>query len=180
MMENFSNFICLEGTSQVWTKNDVILIKDVMPGLEVMSIDEVTKELVTDVVVATVRSRHSVYAILEFENEMLLKCTLDHPIFIENKGWSAVSIDGMKDMYNVTVGQLEVGDTCPLFRENDIISSRIKSITIDSCSDYFYCLSTQKYHNFVINGVLVHDVNLKRFSQEFLSKEGVVINRLDF
>lgn len=177
IMKNFSNFICLEGSSQVWTKNGILLIKDIIPGMEVLSYDEETKELVEDFVVATARSRHSLYATLLFENEMLLRCTIDHPILADNKGWSAVSVNGMKDMYDVTVKQLKVGDICPLFKDNSAILSRLKSITIDSCSDYFYCFSTQKYHNFLANGFVVHDVNTERFSKEFFLKEGVEIKR---
>lgn len=177
-MDNFSNFICLDESSKVMTNTNVISIKDVIPGMTVFSFDEESKEIILDEVVSTVRSRHSICATLLFENEVMLRCTIDHPVFVESKGWCAVSLDGFKDMYNVNVKKLEVGDVCPIMQENKVVSSRIKSIALDPCSDYFYCLSTKKYHNFFANGVIAHDVSIERFPEDLLIKEGVEVKSL--
>ena len=48
-----------------------------------------------------VRFRFPGYETAEFENGISIKCTIDHPLFVEGKGWCAVNDNGIDEMYGV-------------------------------------------------------------------------------
>ena len=134
--------------------------------------------LLEETVVAVAQSMHNICAVLVFENGITIKCTLDHPLYIEGKEWCAVSVNGCNEMYDIKVAQLEVGDFCLLLEDDKIMSTKLISISKIKCSETFYCISTERYHNFFANCFLAHDVNIDRFQLDFLSQECVIVNRL--
>lgn len=174
-MKIYSKILCFDETSMVTTTIGDTLIKEITPGVEVLSYDEEKGTLIVDIVTSVAKSQHSRCAIIDFENGIYLKSTVDHPLFVQNKGWCSVETSGIKEMYGVGVEQLNVGDSCVFFKDKRYLSTKVKSISIQACSEMFYCLSTKTKHNFLVNGIVAHDVDINRFSLDTLRKEGVEV-----
>jgi len=177
-MKKYSKLLCFEDKTLVRTETDVLQIKDIQPGSHIISYDEKLKKTCTDIVVCTAKSLHSRCAIISFEDGSSLKSTIDHPLYVVGKGWCSVNIDGLKEMYGVSVRQLEAGDVCLSLEGGKISRLKIQSIEVKPCSELFYCLATKNNHSFFANGILAHDVDINRFSQEDLIREGVVVERM--
>lgn len=172
-MEKYSRILCLDGQSEISTIVGNIPIRNISPGMKVLSYDIANHKIVTDTVTAVAKSTHSRCATVNFDGTSSLRMTLDHPLYVIRKGWCAVNTDGYGGMYGVQVESLEERDACLLFINDELTSTAVSRITVSDCSGVFYCLMTCNYHNFLANGVVAHDVNLMRFSPEFLKEEGI-------
>lgn len=173
----YSNFLCFEGSTQVMTVDGLKPIKDVRCGTIVSSYDLENKSIYLDIVTITAKSLHSICSIITFEDGSSIASTVDHPFYVFGKGWCAVNINGLEEMYGVTVKQLEEGDDCLSLKNGELSYSKVISIEVKPCSELFYCLATKTNHSFFANGILAHDVDINRFSEECLKQEGVVVER---
>lgn len=176
-MNKYSNFLCFEGNTHVATANGIRPIKDIKLGTEIIAFNEKSKTISYDIVTTIAKSLHSLCAIIKFEDGTSLKATVDHPLYIVGKGWCAVNVNRLEEMYGVSVEQLEEGDVCLSINNGELSHSRVISIEVNPCSELFYCLATKNNHSFFANGILAHDVDINRFSQEILQQEGVVVER---
>lgn len=172
-MEKYSHILCIEENTKISILAGTVCIKDIRSGTEIISYDAKTGLEAIDIVTAISKSMHSQCAIVTFENGAALRATKDHPLFVKDKGWCAVDVYGIKEMYGVKVKQLVEGDECLFFKDGKFIHTKVESIEIQDCSEPFYCLSTQDTHCFLANGVVVHDVEISRFSEEQLKCEYV-------
>lgn len=174
-MEKYSRILCLDGHSKISTLVGNIPIKDIRPGMKVLSYDITNNKIVTDTVTAVAKSTHSRCATVNFDGASLLKMTLDHPLYVTGKGWCAVNKNDHEGMYGVQVKSLEERDACLMFVNDELRPTAVSRITVSDCSDAFYCLMTCHCHNFLANGIVAHDVNLMRFTPEFLKGKGIEI-----
>lgn len=178
-MKKHSRILCFDENTTVETEKGTSNIKSIVPGTIITAYDIETGSLVKDVVTKTAQSLHALSALIIFEDGTSLNSTVDHPLYVQDKGWCAVRIDGLKEMYGVGVKQLEEGDYCLAVKVGKVVPLKVLSIKVDSCSETFYCLSTERFKDFIANGIVSHDVDISRFSKEVLSQEGVIVAGLE-
>lgn len=174
----YSKILCFDENTSVKVLKGYVLIKDIVPGTEIVSYDSLNKVLCIDKIKAIAKSLHDICAVLLFENGTSIRCTIDHPLFVEGKGWCAVNVNYNDEMYGVKVSQLNEGDFCLLLRENEVLLTKLISINRVECSESFYCITTENFHTFFANNILAHDVNIDKFKQETLLNEGVIVSGL--
>ena len=86
----------------------------------------------------------------------MLECTLDHPIYVMNKGWSSYSEELSNQMYSIEekVKKIEIDDIVKLYENN----TKIINIEINEQNTVVYNLQDiENNHNFFANNVLVHN-----------------------
>lgn len=177
-MNKYSNFLCFDGNTNVKTINGIMPIKDIKLGTEIIAFDEKSKTVCSDIVITIAKSLHSLCAIIKFEDGSSLKATVDHPLFVVGKGWCAVNVNGLEEMYGVAVEQLEEGDVCLSLGNGELSHLKVISIEVNPCSELFYCLATKNNHSFFANGILAHDVDINRFSKDCIEQNGIQVDSL--
>ena len=101
----------------------------------------------------------------EFSDGTNLKATLDHPIYVINKGWANyagepedynnVSFEGTKPTKKIEVEKIEIGDVVKL-HNGDV---KLVNMSVIEESTLVYNLSEiEKYHTYFANNVLVHNL----------------------
>ena len=91
-----------------------------------------------------------------FESGKELVATIDHPIYVVNKGWSSYSEELSNTLYSLEspVKKIEVGDEIKLFNETQILTN----YEILEGEYTVYNLSeVETHHNYFANDVLVHN-----------------------
>lgn len=174
-MKKYSRIICLSSDTLISTLWETKAISTIQPGAEIVSLDLNSGLPVMERVGNVVHSLHNQCAVIGFRNGRQLKMTLDHPVYVVGKGWCSVNEEQNEFLYGENVKRLVIGDKC-LSCSNGLLEE-IEIVTIDicPCSEEFYCLSTEKSHAFLANGILAHDVDLKLLSWEFLESEQVAV-----
>jgi intein/homing endonuclease len=131
-------------------------IEDVVAG-DVVSTFDLVSNTKTENVVNAVLSK-SVNEIVEYklDNGEVLKCTLDHPIFVEGKGWSSFNSDLSNEMYSLetSVKQIEIGDKVKLLNGDSQIVDIIKH---NEETIVYNLQDIENNHNFFANNILVHN-----------------------
>ena len=92
----------------------------------------------------------------ELENGEFLKCTIDHPVYVEDKGWSSFDNNLSNKLYTIEskIGKIEIGDCLKLLKG----SSKIVNINMIEETTLVYNLQDIKNnHNFFANGILAHN-----------------------
>lgn len=173
-MKHYSKALCLTADARVSTPSGDVRIDSIEPGAQIYGYDEETSTCLTDTVFKVARSLHDKCAKVFFENGASFVITLDHPIYVEGKGWSVIRLGGDHFVYGVSVEQLVVGDVCVLYSNGIVGHARVTSIEIMKCAEFFYCFSTIKTHSFFANGILVRDVNI-----DFLTPEQLEANHVE-
>lgn len=161
-----SNFLCISKGSKVSLANGTLKnIELVEIGNKVLSynFNSKTTEIVT--VEKTAKSYHTIINCLTFSNGLTVECTTDHPIFTLSGGWSSVDFKQTLLNYNVQVGQLEEGQKCLTFKDNQIEFATLVSIDTLFGDFEMYDISGGQNHCFFANGILVHDENLTELQQ---------------
>lgn len=88
---------------------------------------------------------------------IVLECTPDHPIYIDNKGWCSLDPYATKQNHNLDVSVITVND-CVVLEDIDTSTNIIQHIEIKQQETQTYNLSSVKdYHTYFANGVLVHN-----------------------
>jgi len=134
------------------TKN----IEDVVAGDTVLTYNAASAE-VEESAVGSVFSRQ-VDSIVEYvlANGTSVKCTLDHPLFVLDKGWCSFDDTLSNKLYTLpqAVGKIEVGDNVKTVEGQ----SSIVSATVTEGSVTVYNLQQiEKNHNYFANSVLAHN-----------------------
>jgi hypothetical protein len=131
-------------------------IEDVVAG-DVVSTFDLVLNTKTENVVNAVLSK-SVNEIVEYklDNGEVLKCTVDHPIFVEDKGWSSFNSDLSNEMYSLetSVKQIEIGDKVKLLNGDSQIVDIIKH---NEETIVYNLQDIENNHNFFANNILVHN-----------------------
>jgi len=118
------------------------------PVYEPGVVEEITQPI-TDVI--------AVYTV----GNTVIKCTPDHPIYVQNKGWCSLDPEATKQNHNLDVSVIGVSDAV-VFDQYDskaIDNNTIQHIEIVKQPDtQTYNLSSVKdHHTYFANGVLVHN-----------------------
>ena len=119
--------------------------------MDISEVKEITKPLVNNIVRLKI-------------GNTVLKCTPDHPVYIQGKGWCSLSPEETLANHNLTVKTYEIGDTCVLDSEHGARHSEVSQATIEHIETQ-YKENTQTYNlskvseqsNFFANGILVHN-----------------------
>ena len=131
-------------------------IEDVVAG-DVVSTFDLVLNTKTENVVNAVLSK-SVNEIVEYklDNGEVLKCTIDHPIFVEEKGWSSFNSDLSNKIYSLEtfVKQIEIGDKVKLLNG---ISEIVNIIKHNEETIVYNLQDIENNHNFFANNILVHN-----------------------
>jgi intein/homing endonuclease len=134
------------------TKN----IEDVVIGENIVSFDLKNHESKISKVLNIFSKKVEKIVEYEFLNGGKLKATLDHPIFVIDKGWCSYSSELSNSLYNLDtpIKTIEIGDIVKLYESED----KIVKIDIIEESTTVYNLSEIKtFHNYFANNVLVHN-----------------------
>lgn len=96
---------------------------------------------------------------IEDENEILLKGTPDHPIFIEELGdYASFNPKDTLTDSKLEVGQIKEGMTVKFINDSgDFDNYKIKSIKKAGMTTVYNLLDVEDNHNFYANGILVHN-----------------------
>jgi intein/homing endonuclease len=92
----------------------------------------------------------------KFESGKELIATIDHPIYVINKGWSSYSSSLSNRLYTLEekVKQIEIGDVVKLYNDTQVLIN----VEVSEGEYTVYNLSEVKnYHNYYANDVLVHN-----------------------
>lgn len=174
-MKHYSKIICLTADAMISTPSGELRIDSIEPGMEVIGYDVQAAKCIPDTVVKTARSLHDHCAKVSFENGSSFVLTVDHPIYVEDKGWCVVCMNEDKCAYGVNVEQLNVGDVCVVLSQGEVARVKVASIDLMTCSEDFFCFLTAKSHSFFANGILVRDVNINYLTQEQIEANHVIV-----
>jgi len=82
--------------------------------------------------------------------------TADHPYFVKRKGWSSYKPKVTSDKYKIKAGQLQIGDTCLKYSQNNLKEVYIKAITVKNEPILTYNISKlKKNKSYFANGIVV-------------------------
>ena len=115
-----------------------------------------SSEIESNVVNAVYSKKADEIVEYELENGEFLKCTIDHPIYVEDKGWSSFDNNLSNNLYSLEtkINKIEIGDTLKLLIGN----TKIMNINVVKETTIVYNLQEIKNnHNFFANGVLAHN-----------------------
>ena len=132
---------CLDiNTSILLSDNSFITIKEWITkypnrNLEVVSYDEINKEYTTSIAHSPrIGKKTNKEIIILFDNNDLIRCTDNHP-FLTQRGW-------------VNAIDLSKSDKIVSLSNYSIKHININNLLYD---EYFYDITVEKYHNFIIN-----------------------------
>ena len=131
-------------------------IEDVIEGDIVSTFDIKTQTIKFNIVKSVYSKKVDKTVKYTFENGEVLECTLDHPIYVVNKGWSSYSNELSNQMYSIeeTIKKIEIDDIVKLYENN----TKIINIEINEQNNVVYNLQDiENNHNFFANNVLVHN-----------------------
>ena len=157
-----NNIICFRGNTKILTPRGDVIIQDLKPNDEIISFNQESQcnEIIKIEKIAY--SYHTYIAKMVLNDSTIIEMTIDHPIWICNKGWAAIESN---NRYNLVTQKIEIGDNCLSINiDNKVISKRIDNITIIKGYFKMYIISGGKNHNFIANGILVHDENLTQLN----------------
>ena len=144
------------GTLITLADGSIKKIEDVVSGDIVSTFDLVSNTKKENIVNAVLSKKVNEIVEYKFDNGEVLKCTFDHPIFIEDKGWASFNSDLSNQMYSLetSVQQIIIGDSVKLL--NGL--TKIVNITTHNEETIVYNLQDiEGNHNFFANNVLVHN-----------------------
>jgi len=144
------------GTQITLADGSLKKIEDVVAGDVVSTFDLVSNRKTESAVNATLSKVVNEIVEYKLDNGEVLKCTFDHPIFVDNKGWASFNSELSNKMYSLetSVQQIVMGDSVKLF--NGL--TKIVSITTYNKETMVYNLQDiENNHNFFANNILVHN-----------------------
>jgi intein/homing endonuclease len=146
----------VEGTPILLSDGTQINIEDVKIGDKILSFDFKHNESKSCEVLNKFSRKVNTIVKYEFENGGTLLATLDHPIFVIDKGWSSYSDSLSNSLYSLeqSVQKIEIGDTVKFYNETQ---SLIKMDIVEGEFTVYNLSEVEKYHNYYANNVLVHN-----------------------
>jgi hypothetical protein len=134
------------------TKN----IEDIVIGDSIISFDLKNDESTISKVLNIFSKKVDKIVEYEFLNGGILRATLDHPIFVVDKGWSSYSEDLSNSIYKLDepVKKIELNDFVKL--HNEVV--QLINVKLIEEEHIVYNLSEiDTFHNYFANNVLVHN-----------------------
>jgi intein/homing endonuclease len=144
------------GTKITMQDGSVKNIEDVVSGDIVSTFDFKENQLKYNKVNAVYSKEVNQIVEYTFDNGEILKCTIDHPIYIENKGWSSYDANVSNKMYSLEqkVSAIQIGDVVKLHNGATFIT---EMNVIDENTIVYNLQDIEGNHNFFANNVLVHN-----------------------
>ena len=153
----------IAGTQITMSDNSTKNIEDVRVGDRVKTVNIETMEIENKVVLDLLSEYHTGkeddYTVrIVFSNGTINQNTNSHPYYTKEKGWASDRPDLTKEKYNLTVAQLEAGDTVYEIKNNKLNTLKITEINNIYKGVQTYNLSSvADNHNFFAEGILVHN-----------------------
>ena len=151
------NSPCFVAGTQILLENgNTKNIEDVKEGEYVVSFDFKTNQLVPSKVLKVFSRKVDKVVEYEFLNGVKLKATLDHPIYVVDKGWSSYSYELSNNLYKLEspIQKIELNDIVKFNNQE----SELVNITLLDEENVVYNLSEiDTFHNYFVNGVLAHN-----------------------
>lgn len=144
------------GTLISLSNGDVKNIEDVVNGDLVLTFNMESNKIENNIVNAVYSKLVEETVEYILDNGDTVRCTLDHPLYVEGKGWSSFNDVLSNKLYSLEtkVSKIEVGDVVKLVEG----SSKIIDITqINESVTVYNLQDVQNNHNFFANNVLVHN-----------------------
>ena len=131
-------------------------IEDVEVGDMVMSLNEDTGEYIVQEVKATIINKHSTDLVyVNLSNGVQIGMRAYHPL-LTTEGWKSLRPEYAETQIDVgKVEMLEVGDTIVGYGDNVTVVSIEQRPEVDNY--YTYNLSVEGYHNYIVEGIVVHN-----------------------
>ena len=156
------NACFVEGTVISLSNGDSKNIENIIEGDEVLSYNEETKEIESNLVLSTQQPFHSNLVKYKLSDGTELICTHDHPFYIhcDSKDLASFKPGKTNSRYNsITdrVSLIEVGD--------NLYNSNLEPVSIESIEDMSgdriktYIFEVNNNNNFFANNILVHNKN---------------------
>lgn len=144
------------GTKITLADGSIKNIEDIKPGDMVSTFDLKSETIVNNEVNSVFSKKVNVTVEYTFENGEVLKCTLDHPIYVENKGWSSYSSELSNLLYSLETGvqNIEVGDNVKLFNG---LTKLVEVKVVNEDTLVYNLQDIENNHNFFANNILVHN-----------------------
>jgi len=155
------NAPCFVAGTQILLENGLTKnIEDVVIGDYVMSFDLKNNESKVSKVLNIFSKEIDKIVEYEFSDRSTLRATLDHPIYVIEKGWvnylgEPESFEGTKPVKKLEVRKIEIGDVVKLHNGDvDLINMKI----IEESTIVYNLSEIETYHNYFANNVLVHNL----------------------
>ncbi len=144
------------GTKITMQDGSVKNIEDIKQGDIVSTFDFKNNEIKYNKVNAVYSKEVNQIVQYKFDNGEVLECTIDHPIYIEDKGWASYDGDVSNKMYSLEqkVSTIEIGDVVKLHNGVSVIT---EMKTIDENTIVYNLQDIEGNHNFFANNILVHN-----------------------
>jgi hypothetical protein len=159
------NSPCFVAGTQILLENGLTKnIEDVVVGDYVVSFDLKNNESKVSKVLNIFSKKIDKIVEYEFSDRSTLRATLDHAIYVTNKGWcnylgepeqyNDFLIEGTKPVKKLEVEKIQIGDILKL-HNGDV---KLININVIEESTLVYNLSEiEKYHTYFANNILVHN-----------------------
>lgn len=150
------SFCFTPGTFIAQKGNQVKPIERIQIDDTILSVDQQTMNVETDIVKQVDSVRHNDIVHISFSDGTLNNNTFDHPYFVKSKGWSSYKPLLSQQNYNIKTKQLLVGDTCFKFRDSKLTEVLVKSIKENIGEVMTYNITRlEKNKTYFANGLLV-------------------------
>ena len=151
------NHPCFVAGTQVLLENgNTKNIEDIVIGDQVLSFDFKNNEIVASEVLNVLSRKVDKVVEYEFSNGTKLKATLDHPIYVIDKGWCSYSDELSNSLYKLDkpVEKIKIND---IVKFNNEESELVNIEVFDELNTVYNLSEIDKHHNYFANGVLVHN-----------------------
>ncbi len=146
----------VEGTPILMEDGTYLNIENVKIGDKVLSFDFKNNESKSSNVINIFSKKVDKVVKYTFESGKKLVATLDHPIYVINKGWASYSDELSNTLYSLetSVKKIEIGDVIKLYNETEVL---VSNEIIESEHIVYNLSEVEAHHNYYANDVLVHN-----------------------
>lgn len=160
-LEIYDKIICFaKGTSILLHEGEEKAIEEITVGEFVCSYNVSNGTTIAARVEEIAESRHSIAAMIKFDNGKNIVCTLDHPIWTVDRGWCSIDPFSSRKVCKINIGELRVGDFCLSISRNRVLRTAISEIRHIEGDFVMHVISGGEHNCFFANGILSHDENL--------------------
>ena len=132
-------------------------IENVNPGDKILSVIDGTQEIIENEVTIRIKAIRDELYTITLDNGNIITGTDDHPIWVEDKGWSSVDPSKSAISYpSLPVVKIEVGDILFGINGNPTIVS-IVDAGLKAEETYTLTTSNRNALNYIANGILAHN-----------------------
>lgn len=147
------------GTEITLSNGDTKNIENVISGDVVLTYNINNNTLEPNVVTNVFSKKVDKIVKYTFENGTILECTVDHPIYVNGKGWSSYENDISNSLYSLeeSIKKIEIDDVVKL-EDGDTSLNNIQ--LIEETITVYNLQDIENNHNYFANCILVHNRKL--------------------